>query len=248
MKKTKICSILLIILSIIMINTANAACDYETQVKLATEAATVKVNYEILEVIMNSETGLEDPNASAIDVSFENSYYFADRIKITLLNITDNMKIKISADNGFEKEITYADTNNGQYELNGGYAEKIINYTFSIIATNPDCQSKELLNIPLITPKKNAFSDLMACDGVDKYYCKEFIDYEIDMTEQELLDITLKDKMEKEENTTKDEEKTWLENLGDFIAKNYLIFVIIGIIIIGAAIFVIIRKQRSKVI
>ena len=84
MRKRKLASILLIlVLCICFSPVANAVCDYETQVQLATEASNVNTNYEISEVVMDMSTGQEVTGLTDEEIdNDDNSYIRQDKVTI----------------------------------------------------------------------------------------------------------------------------------------------------------------------
>ena len=75
MRRRKLASILILTLCICFSPVANAACDYETQVKLATEASNVNTNYEISEIVMDMLTGQEVTGLSEEEIDNDDTHY-----------------------------------------------------------------------------------------------------------------------------------------------------------------------------
>ena len=253
MKKMKLASILILALCICFSPVANAACDYETQVQLATEASNVNANYEISSVIINVDTGLEAPEATEDDIDSDNPYVFQDRVTVNIYNLTENLKVLITGDNGYEEEFTYQETDNGTITFEGGTLENIVNYSIQVLSAHPNCPSDELRTISLVTPMRNSFHDLIACEGVDEYYCQEYIDYDLNMTEAEVLERAnaIRETGSSSEEP-QEEEKSWWDNVKEYLDNNpWIIYVTIGVILVIAGVataVIVIKKRRSKVL
>ena len=255
MQKRKLASVLLIlVLCICFSPVANAVCDYETQVRLATEASNVNTNYEISEVVVDMSTGQEVTGLSDEEIdNDDNSYIRQDKVTIYIYNLTENLKVSISGDNDYEDEFTYQESDNGTITIEGGNLENVINYTIEVLSANPSCVDEELRTITMVTPKKNSFHDLIACEGVNEYYCQEYIDYDLNMTEAEVLERAnnVRNNGGVEEEVP-EEEKNWWDNLKEYLDNHpWVIYVTIGVIvvIVGVATAVIvIKKRRSKVL
>ncbi len=225
-----------------------AACDYETQVRLATEASNVNVTYEIEREIINANTGQIAPEATDEDVNIDSDYIYQNIIYITIMNITENIYVELIGNDGSSQSIYFNETNEGTLELDGGTGENIITYTVNIRSNDSNCTSDILRTFEFVTPKWNPYSGLMACEGVKEYYCEPYVTYEINMTEGEVLDRASQAK--KEETTTPQEEEKkdwwteWLENNSWFIPT------VIGVIVLAgvATTVIIIKRRRSKVI
>ena len=184
MKKMKLASILILALCICFSPVANAACDYETQVQLATEASNVNANYEITEVVVNVDTGEEVIGVSEEEVWDDyNPYIYKNKVIINIYNVTANLRVLITGDNGYEEEFTYQETDNGTISFDGGLMDNIVHYTIQILSAHPDCTGDDLRTINLTTPKENEYYYYSACEGVDEYFCQQFIDYDLNMTE-----------------------------------------------------------------
>lgn len=254
MKKRKLASILILTLCICFSPVANAACDYETQVQLATEASNVNANYEISEVVMDMSTGQEVTGLTEEEIDNDDMPYIRqDKVTIYIYNLTENLSVTISGDNGYEDTFTYQESDNGTVTFEGGNLENIVNYSIQVLSANPNCSGDELRTISLVTPMRNSFHDLIACEGVDEYYCQEYIDYDLNMTEAEVLERAnnVRETGSSSEEP-QEEEKSWWDNVKEYLDNNpWVIYVTIGVILVIAGVattVIVIKKRRSKVL
>ena len=255
MQKRKLASVLLIlVLCICFSPVANAVCDYETQVQLATEASNVNTNYEISEVVVDMSTGQEVTGLSDEEIdNDDNSYIRQDKVTIYIYNLTENLKVSISGDNDYEDVFTYQESDNGTITIEGGNLENVINYTIEILSANPSCVDDELRTINLTTPKENDYYYYSACDGVNEYYCQQFIDYDLNMTEAEILERANNARNNTgTEEEVPEEEKNWWDNLRKYLDNHpWVIYVTIGVVVVIAGVataVIVIKKRRSKVL
>lgn len=245
-KKKMILFCILCFLSFVI--TANAECDYETQVQLNTEASNVKINYEIRREIINMNTGEVAPEATDADVDFESEYAYQNNIYISLLNLTENIYVELIGNNGSVRTIRYSDTENGSLELNGGTGDEIITYTVNIKSNNSNCTGDLLKTFEFITPKRNRFSGLLACKDVKEYYCEPYVTYDINMTEGEIIDRAMAAKEEEEKQQEEEENKNWWT---EWLEKNpWFIPTVIGAVVVAGVTttVIIIKKRRKKVL
>ena len=181
----------LVVALTMMMKGVSAECDYETQVKLATEASNVKTNYEVKDIVINWQTGEEVTGVTEDEIDDGSEYVLAKKVMVSLYNITSNMVVTITDGDGMNEEVTYEETDNGTYTFDGGKLENIINYDIKITTNNPSCSGDELRTLNLQTPKINDYHYLTACEGVDDYYCQEFIDFDLNMSEDEIISKAL---------------------------------------------------------
>src|SRR5699024_11471990 len=73
-----------------------------------------------------------------------------------------------------EQNIYFNDTNEGTIELDGGTGEEIITYTVNIRSNDSNCSSDLLRTFEFVTPKRNPYSGLLACEGeIGRASCRE---------------------------------------------------------------------------
>ena len=255
MGRRKLTSILVVLIFCICFSpVANAVCDYETQVQLSTEANNVNANYEISEVVVNVDTGEEVFGVSEEEVWDDyNPYMYKNKVTISIYNITENIKVRITGDNGYEEEFTYQETDNGTITFDGGLMDNIVHYTISVLSTHPNCIDDELRTINLITPMENQYFYYSACEGVNEYFCQQFIDYDLNMTEGEVIERANAIRNNSQVTEEKEEsEQNWWDNIREYLNNNsWIIYVTIGVIVVIAGVattVIVIKKRRSKVL
>lgn len=239
----KICKKILVFLCLFIVGVSNASaastCDYETQVKLNSEAANIKASYEVKEI----KTGNKKENDLVDDEPTDETY---QGVEVSIYNMTENLYLTVMNTSTNETKIYhYEDTDNGSIKLVRGEdgLEDIVTYQITIYSNHNDCKAEELKKINLVTPKYNSFSADALCEGSSKYYCQEYVTEDLNMT----YDDFLKQSANNNKNNGNGDTDTVKDN--DFF-KKYGIYIVGGILVIllGVMTTVIVRKkQRSSV-
>lgn len=245
--------LLALLCSFLFIGGANAECDYETEVNMAKEASNIKANYEAKDIVIDATTGEEVSGINPEDVDFESDYANWKKITVSIYNITKDMNVLITGDDGSTETITYDETDNGTYSFDRLDLEKVVNYEIKVTTTNPSCSGKELRTLNLLTPKRNDFHYLTACIGNDDYYCQEFVDYDLNMSEGDVISkAASKQNGTDSSNTSNNETKNWFEKAKEYLKENkWVIYTGVGVIILIAGVattVIVIKKRRSKVL
>ena len=239
----KICQKILVFLCLFIVGVTNASaastCDYETQVKLNSEAANIKASYEVKEI----KTGIKNENDLVDGEPTDKTY---QGVEVSIYNMTENLYLTVMNTSTNEtKTYHYEDTDNGSIKLVRGEdgLEDIVTYQITIYSNHNDCKDEELKKINLVTPKYNSFSADALCEGSSKYYCQEYVTEDLNMT----YDDFLKQAANNNKNDGNGDTDTVKDN--DFF-KKYGIYIVGGILVIllGVMTTVIVRKkQRSSV-
>lgn len=239
----KICQKILVFLCLFIVGVTNASaastCDYETQVKLNSEAANIKASYEVKEI----KTGNKNENDLVDGEPTDQTY---QGVEVSIYNMTENLYLTVMNTSTNEtKTYHYEDTDNGSIKLVRGEngLEDIVTYQITIYSNHNDCKDEELKKINLVTPKYNSFSADALCEGSSKYYCQEYVTEDLNMT----YDDFLKQAANNNKNDGNGDTDTVKDN--DFF-KKYGIYIVGGILVIllGVMTTVIVRKkQRSSV-
>ncbi len=159
------------------------------------------------------------------------------KFRITLENITNNIKIKITNNNNSDaKEITYEDTDNGKYEYYIDDIYHIITYTVSIYDANSECNDTLYRSFEVTLPKYNTYYTLTRCENNNSDVCSQeytYTDYTQDEFEEATKDYVadIKTNDETSENNTN---------------KKIIILIIVIILVILIIIIAVIIKNKSN--
>jgi len=220
----------------------HAACDYDTQNKLAREAANVQVSYEsgMYGTGEFEESEVIDENGNPISYEIEEA-----KVEAAIYNVTENLSVVVENKvTGEEQTYHYEDTDNGTIKWNLMSFDQIMTYEIRIYANHADC-SNELRKMDLVLPKYNYHYTMPYCIGVNSYYCQEWITTEINMSDAEVEKKGYEEQQKTEEikkNEEEEKQKSFFEKYWMYLIGSFL--VILGV----AAIVILIKKQRSKVL
>lgn len=221
-------------------NNISAECTYQDKANLNESAGKVKSNYEAN--VIKKEVEIQDPDeedgvmmtVEQEDISFT----------IKLYNITEDVFVKQSSDiDNEDKDIYFSDTENGIYSFTTTDYENIIKYTFTVYGNKENCSSDALKTINLTKPRINPFYYYSLCSGLeDKVtYCKQFVDEDVIVSENDLLEA-----VNKYQKTTEEEDLSNGNKVVEFIKDNY-IYILIGVgIVTGAATTIYVVRRRSS--
>lgn len=241
MKET--CQKILVFLCLLTVGILNvsaaSSCDYETQVKLNSEANNIKTSYEVKEI----KTGKQI--VSDMGEGMEDEVYTG--VEVSIYNLTENLYLKVTNLQTSEtKTYYYADTNDGSITFTRGEEglSEIVTYQVTVYSNHSDCKDEELKKVNIVTPRYNTFSAEALCQNSTKYYCQTYITEELNMTFEDFVKqatAALKDNETKPEDQTEKQE-SFFEKYGVYMIA------VIGVILIGVVTTVIVRnKQRSSI-
>lgn len=151
---------------------AMAECTYEDQVRLSSEAANVKVSYEIVE-----ETSDEELK--------EYEYPSKDYFIVTVMNVTENIRVEISDgwDNnddgmiylGYSHVIKAEDTQDGTFTFNVEAIPALRTFSIKVYSLNEQCDEKLERTNSVVLPAYNKYYTSEECKGNSEYYCQKYM-------------------------------------------------------------------------
>ena len=224
---------------------AASTCDYATQVELSTQAYNVQAAYEVRSVATGEMIEDDYPSVNE-DGELETGYVEIYRTEIvtTIYNITENIYVTVTNDlDGTTRTYHYEDTNNGTIEILRDNIDEIVNYEIKVYSDHEDCLDEQFgSTITLATPKYNDFSSYDVCDGLNVYYCEEYITQDLNMTYDQFIEsATSLAKENEEQNNPSDDEGSITSNIWFYIGIGVVIALVLAIII------TLVIKRRGKV-
>jgi len=251
MKKFGRLLLVLVAVIFLQINVVNAAskCDYAEQVELNNAVANIKVSYEeaIEEIVYEADEFSEFGE----DLVIKSEYF-----KIIAYNLTEDLYLKITNDyNGEVKYITFNDSESGTAIYEWKNLDKVTDFTIRVYSSNKtNCPNEEYRVMYLTTPKKNTFVDSAQCTGNEDFYlCKKYITEEKNIdnaTFYSELEKFKKDNQIKQDALEEENNKSWQDNVVNFIKENKITIGIVStLIVVGGVvtIIVVVKKQRRKI-
>lgn len=251
MCKRKLGIFLVIASCVCLTKGVNAACDYETQNRLKSEAANIRAVNEIMQTVYDYD-GNERPELKPEDVTFEDSYYIGDKAVISFMNLTNDLYVVVNDGKSFEKKYAYSETNNGTLEFEIQDLNDVTKYNFTIYSNNNDCKDTELRKIEVVVPMYNPYSDSIMCDGMESfYYCQPYITEVFTESYEEIngkIFERYKENRDEKPNENQQEETFW-NKVANFMKENVVLITVVVILVIGGATAVwYIKKRRSEII
>lgn len=238
MKKVKKIFVLFAVL--LLAKNVYAECDYETQAKLNSEAATIKAIYEEQIGKFDSSYGCNDGQTEC-----EGYNYF----KISILNLSENFTVTVKEKN-FNKSFSYSDVKDGIVSFDLNDIMDTHTFTFDVYpSNNTTCAKKKIRTFYLTTPRYNEFYDFGFCqDNPEFYLCEKYVTFE----DMEVTDFMNK-YQEYEDKKKQDEEeknKNFFQKLGEFIKEHKEVFIGAGctILVVGGVVIFLQVKRRKDII
>ena len=215
-------------------NLVNAAskCSSEEQIQLQKDALGVQLSYEAgMFGTGEYEVSEGDTEETEIEIPM---------VKVSLYNLTENVYVTIKGADIGEQTYYYEDMDNGAISWFREDLSEIVNYEVKVYSALSSCKGEEYRNFTIVTPMINENHYQPYCNNVNEYYCDEFVTQEIKLTDKEIELLAEKEQKNEEEKPQEEPKKD----------DNYAIRIGIGfLVVIGvAAIVIIIRKQRKKIL
>ena len=222
----------------------NAACDYDRQVELMTQASNVNITYEIGEFATGNQIESDDdPNVEMVDE-------YETRFKIDIYNLTPDIYVEVKNNYTNETETYYYDDSDEGtitwYRLPEDF-DHLVGYTVTVYSNDTNCRGDVLQILPeLITPQFNYLANEAECrslknQGQTPYYCEPYITTDLNMDYYEFLEIANSelDKLEQAEADQTEDDNFW-ERYG------YIFLIVIIVILIGGIATVIVRRYKRS--
>ena len=236
---------------------AYAACDVTETNELNSLAANVGVDYEVIEKEITVDEGFNPPDGLT-DEEQENYVPKKSYFRIYIRNITEDLYVVVTNQSTNQSTTyTYSDAVDGVISYDEAVYIYSTNYTIEIYSsTSTNCPDTKLYTTYLTTPLYNNYSETAICDGIEDFYlCHEYLSVSIDnISYEDFLRLAEEYKAGKlnadgtEKNPVTEEEKN---GFIEFLKDNVVIVIIVVVIIIAAGgliTYVVIRKQRSKIV
>lgn len=253
MKKLK-AFVFALLLFFLSTNSVFAVCDATESNTLNSLAANVRASYEIVQLESDEDVSFPDgiTEEEADDFVFYRRYF-----RIHINNITEELYVVVTNETTDESTTyTYADAVDGTITIDALVTTQIMNYTIEIYSSSAtNCANTKLYTTYLTTPKSNPYSSNAMCEGIEEFYlCHEYLSVDTDYSYYDLVEMmaSYRDGHIDEDGDEIVEEPVEEETgFGDFLKENIAVVIIVVVVIIAAGgliTFVVIKKQRSKVV
>lgn len=235
-------------------NYVYAVCDATETNTLNSLAANVGRSYEIITKELTADETLYDIPGGLTDEEAENFLFKVDFFKIYVTNITEELYVVVTNENtGEKKTFHYSDTDNGTASFEEEVGTEIVNYTIEVYSSDvTNCRDQRLYTLYLTTPMYNTASESSLCTGIEDFYmCHEYLSVAVDFTN--FIERTEEYRASHNEEAP-EEEVPEEETDGGFLAfvQDHIVWVVVIVVAVVAAggliTFVVIKKQRSRIV
>lgn len=226
-------------------NVHASKCNDEELAKINDEASKVKVSYDILTKQIPNPN---DPN----DAGEKDETIDVDYIKVSVINLTDNLYIKITNSNDNTTKTFYGkDATDGvvSYEIDDTSAIANLNYVV-YTTMNTSCAEEKIIENVRTLPKYNEYYGTGACNlNPDAPECQKYVVTDITPEDMENFNKKESDKViddinKEEDKKKKDEDKNIFEKNKNIVIIGGSIIIVIGVVTTA----VVIKKRRSRLI
>ena len=228
-----------------IVNVNARTCTKSEIDKVTKDAENIKINYEIIETKTKVKSTVDQEYAPA-GTEYE---VVNDTIRVTIYNITKDMFLQQTNDlNNEKKAINYSDTTNGNYSFDVENKANLINYTF-IVYTNMDCDMQRIKTINFVKPMKNPLYEMQACREYQNVpICAKYVTSEPNIEDGALVEYL--QKYQKGGHQSPDiitSKKAGRTEESFYEAYKPYILTGIGLVVIGAAAYIVISRKRSEI-
>ena len=255
MSKFKYLMFLILVFGGFVTKATAATCSYEERAQLNSEVSNISANYEVITVELDPDE-YSPPDAILGTEGEADFVATTDALQVNVLNLTENVYAEVT--NNYDNQTVvynYADTNNGNIEIVWRTLGELVTYTIRIYASDATgCSGTLLRTLRVSLPRYNDYSTYAICDQVPDYYlCQRYVFFDQIEFSEFSTNITEEiESMEEEETQPNPEEdKTWYEEIADFISE-HKVPVIVGAIVVvvatGVIVVLIVKKRRRSVI
>lgn len=256
MKKLKAFSfaLLLFFASIIYVY---AACDATETNELNSLAVNVGVDYEIIEKEITVDEGFNPPDGLTEEEQ-ENYTPKKTYFRIHIRNVTEDLYVVVTNQSTNQSTTyTYDNAVDGVISFDESVYIFSTNYTIEVYSSAlTNCPNTKLYTTYLTTPMYNSYSETAICDGIEDFYlCHEYLSVSIDnISYADFLKLAeeykagnLNDDGTEKNPVVEEDENGFIQ----FLKDNAVIVIVVVIVIIAAGgliTYVVIRKQRSRIV
>lgn len=229
-KKVFITILLSLFLGIGYVNAAEK-CSYSDKAKLNSEAANIKVTYEI-------------GSYNETDIHISSNYYF----DISILNLSDDFYMEIANNHDNDVDRIYS-SKDGENHFYWRDIKELTTLTFVVYSTSSSkCPGEKIRTIRLSLPKYNEYSDYTLCEGREKSdLCQKFVTFK-DVNVSQFKEQVEKIKPVDPENPEPEEKTSIIKIILDFIIMYKWPFIALVVIVLATIVIISIKKRKRRVL
>ena len=230
-----------------------AVCDVTESNTLNSLATNLSISYEVVQVEIPMDENFNPPDGLTEE---EDEEYVAYRnyFRFYIGNVTEELYIVVTNQNTDESTTyTYDDVVDGVITFDERVFIEIVNYKIDVYSSSQtNCPDTLLYTWYQTTPMYNSYSGSYLCDGIEEFYlCHEYLSVETSFANFEQLTNEYRaghiDDNGEEIVTPEEPEEGFL----NFISDHLVIVIVVAVVIVAAGgliTFVVIKKQRSRIV
>ena len=231
---------------------AYAVCDATEMNRLNSLAVNVGVDYEIVELEIPVNEDVNPPDGLDAD---EEYIPRKDHFKFYITNITEELYVVVTNELTEEKRtFTFDDAENCVITFADMTTVDMVDYTFEIYSSSvTNCPDTLLYTWYETTPMRNLYSHSSFCIGIEEFYlCHDYLSVQVSFENLEELTREYREghlNQDGEEVIVDEEEKD--NGFMAFVEEHMTVIIIAAVIIVAAGgliTFVVIKKQRSRIV
>ena len=250
MKKIRVFT--LAILLFFLSTNVYAVCDVTESNTLNSLATNLGISYEVVQVEASPEDDFNAPDGIDAD---EDYVAYQEFFRFYISNVTEELYIVVHNDKTNEsKTYTYNDVVDGVITFDEKVSTSLVNYTIEVYSSDQtNCPDTLLYTWYETTPMRNLYSNYSLCIGIEEFYlCHDYLSVETSFADFERLTREYRAGLiddDGEEITTPVEEDD--NGFLSFINDHLVVVIIVAVVIVAAGgliTFVVIKKQRSRIV
>lgn len=230
-----------------------AVCDVTETNTLNSLATNVRISYEVVQVEIPMDENFNPPDGVS-DEDMEDYVAYQDYFRFYISNVTEELYIVVTNQETNERRTyTYDDVVDGVITFDEVVGISITNYTIEVYSSSAtNCPDSLLYTWYETTPMYNVFSESSLCVGIEEFYlCHEYLSVD---TSFENFNQLVGEYRAGHIDDNGEEITEPVEDDGgffEFIGDHLVVVIVVAVIIVAAGgliTFVVIKKQRSRIV
>ena len=230
-----------------------AVCDVTETNTLNSLATNVRISYEVVQVEIPMDENFNPPDGVS-DEDMEDYVAYQDYFRFYISNVTEELYIVVTNQETNERRTyTYDDVVDGVITFDEVVGISITNYTIEVYSSSAtNCPDSLLYTWYETTPMYNVFSESSLCVGIEEFYlCHEYLSVD---TSFENFNQLVGEYRAGHIDDNGEEITEPVEDDGgffEFISDHLVVVIVVAVIIVAAGgliTFVVIKKQRSRIV
>ncbi len=230
-----------------------AVCDVTETNTLNSLATNVRISYEVVQVEIPMDENFNPPDGVS-DEDMEDYVAYQDYFRFYISNVTEELYIVVTNQETNERRTyTYDDVVDGVITFDEVVGISITNYTIEVYSSSAtNCPDSLLYTWYETTPMYNVFSESSLCVGIEEFYlCHEYLS--VDTSFENFNQLVGEYRAGHIDDNGQEITEPVEDDGGffEFIGDHLVVVIVVAVIIVAAGgliTFVVIKKQRSRIV